>query len=107
MRRDRIDIEGREVLIQVVDPQCSTIRNRTRWPTIRPEWFHSLLWSEAIHTVLITPTDPVKIVCVWSTFPTIVAWSYQMPLERWWHFYNELSRRKPDGCKVNWKLEGF
>lgn len=55
----------------VVDPECPTVANVYAWTRIRAEQFFSMVGYETVERVLVTPTDPVFLVVIYSTYPRL------------------------------------
>lgn len=99
-------IGNQPIRFMVVDPECPTMRNR--WPALfypDPEDFLRCLAGKKLETVLVTPTDPVHIVVVESSFPKLKTLSYSMFRWDFDIFYNELAVQEPQ--VLDWKYDGF
>jgi len=107
-RNRLIRVGSNIVRFLVVDPDCPTIRHAVACHRLRAFRFRSILWNEPVEKVLVTATNPVNIVLVYSTYPKLVVRNYHMERNSFNYFFYELCDIKPDREEpVNWLKEGF
>jgi hypothetical protein len=73
--------------------------------------FKNWLDDQVIEKVLVTPTDPVKLVVVFSTYPSFIKTAISLTKTQFNDFRYRLCAPKPKKIdrpeRVNWKKEGF
>lgn len=107
-RQHRRNLGEKVVPFVVVDPECPTVRNIQFWRKARS--YFEFLWHLQNHPpekVLMTPTDPVYIVVVYSTYPTLSVGGRVLSKPMFRQFWDELERLSPNREGVNWLKEGF
>ena len=97
----------RQATFLVVDPYCPTVQNISQWTFLRAYGLRSLLRVRAAVKVLITPTEPVKLVIVRSTYPKMSVEGYKIDLTELTYFYNELCGLEPKNYSLDWREAGF
>lgn len=92
----------------VIDPNCPTVRDRRNIPNIFGETLFEYIPRMGLEKVLLTPTDPVKVVLVRETYPTFEAKFYEMSREQFNYFKFLIRGHQPAVEKrFYWLTEGF
>jgi hypothetical protein len=103
------DIEKR-ISFLVVDPECPTIRDAAVWMSCGLRFLKDHLQSRTIDKVLVTPTNPVKLVVVYTTYPSFYAIYLRFTQEQFNEFRYQVCVPKPRKVRkldFNWMKEGF
>lgn len=110
-RRFELDVGNRNlVTFQVVDPECPTIRNvghDSNWWIRSIYWLKGFLSMTDVEKVLVTPTTPVYVVIVISTFPRLNMLTIKLSRADFDEFRYNLCALKEPEPKFNWQKEGF
>lgn len=110
------NVPDKFVDFMIVDPNCPTIRDKPNDSYRRYEGgnvpvIQNALRAWEVQVVLVTPTNPVKMVIVFETFPRMEASYIVMPRHDFDHFrYVLCAPKKPTpkkSNKINWMKEGF
>ena len=102
----------RTVPLLVVDPNCPTIRNIEIWDEDVPfgAFWDYMNHGYGIEKLLVTPTDPVLMVVMWSTYPQFVGEGVKWPKQRYRDLIEWCDRKAKAGLlrgKPAWLTEGF
>ncbi len=90
-----------------MDEECPTIRYAPFWQKLRVFRLRMLLSQKRVDKVLVTPTDPVHVVIVYSTYPTLDKRNCYMTRADFDYFFNELCGDLNQKDVIDWKKEGF
>lgn len=108
----RLPVGTRTVPVLVVDPNCPTIRNISGWEEdVSFEGFWDYMRDGlGIEKLLVTPTDPVMMVIMWSTYPQFVGEGVKWPKQRYRDLIEWCEKKAKAAIlrgKPAWLTEGF
>jgi hypothetical protein len=100
----------KQIRFLVVDPECPTIRDAAVWMSCGLRFLKDHLRTRTVEKVLVTPTNPVKLVIVYTTYPSFYAIYLRFTVAEFHIFRHQVcapNRIKFRKLDFNWMKEGF